>query len=285
MTQANTSATKAAGRDLPAAIVVGVALVVVAAVGLLYLPWFFVAFMTLAFALGAHEVHVALQRLGMHSSIKVIITGTVVSVIGGYLAALQGLPIERTTLIVTCLVATLIAALVARLAKGPEGFVLDSAASALIIAYIPLPGVFISLLMGETQGNLRIVAIIACVVFADVGAYAVGSLLGRHKLAPRISPGKTWEGLIGGVALAGVAGLLSSLWFLAVDWWVGLILGVTTALAATLGDLVESLIKRNTGLKDMSNLLPGHGGVMDRLDSMIMAFPVGWFVLFLAMGT
>ena len=126
--------------------------------------------------------------------------------------------------------------------------------------------------------------VIICVVASDTGAYAVGSLLGRHKLAPHISPGKTWEGLAGGVAVTTVVAVLSAVYLLDAPWWVGILLGILVSLAATVGDLVESLLKRDAGLKDMSNFLPGHGGVMDRLDSMLVAFPMGWLVLHLALG-
>ena len=117
-----------------------------------------------------------------------------------------------------------------------------------------------------------------------MSAYAVGSQLGKHKLAPLISPSKTWEGLLGSVVFAGVAGALLGTFLLGTTWWAGLILGVALSLGGTLGDLVESLIKRDAGIKDMSNFLPGHGGVMDRLDSMLVAVPVGWLVLHLALG-
>ena len=126
--------------------------------------------------------------------------------------------------------------------------------------------------------------IISCVVVSDVSAYAVGSQLGRHKLAPRISPSKTWEGLVGSMVFAGIGGIIFTVFLLGAPWWVGLILGVLLSLGGTLGDLVESLIKRDAGIKDMSNFLPGHGGVMDRLDSMLVAVPVGWLVLHLALG-
>ena len=160
----------------------------------------------------------------------------------------------------------------------------DAAASGFIIAYIPLLGVFVPLLLGASNGPMRIAVLISCVVVSDVGAYAVGSQLGRHKLAPLISPSKTWEGLMGSVVLSGVAGVLMGTFLLGTSWWVGLVLGVVLSLGGTLGDLVESLIKRDAGIKDMSNFIPGHGGVMDRLDSMLVAVALGWLVLHLALG-
>ena len=192
--------------------------------------------------------------------------------------------VTPTAFVIICLGATTIAVLASRLSRGAEGFIGDVAASALVIAYIPLLGMFVPLLMGAEDGQLRILTVIICVVASDTGAYAVGSLLGRHKLAPHISPGKTWEGLAGGVAVTTVVAVLSAVYLLDAPWWVGILLGILVSLAATVGVPVESLLKRDAGLKDMSNFLPGHGGVMDRLDSMLVAFPMGWLVLHLALG-
>lgn len=282
-TTASEPATPKAGRNLPAAVGVGIGLLAAVALGLFVWPWFFVLLVAVALSLAVIEVHRALSRKGMHAALLPIVVGTGVSVVGGWLVAQWGLG-SPTAFIVACLGATVIASLAARLRGGAEGFLRDAAASTFLVAYIPLMGVFVSLLMGEPDGTLRILALILCVVAGDTGAYAVGSLIGRHKLAPLISPGKTWEGLAGALVIAALVGLAIALWFLPMPWWLGLLFGATVALAGVLGDLVESLIKRDAGLKDMSNFLPGHGGVMDRLDSMLVAFPVGWLVLHLALG-
>lgn len=277
------ASTPKGGRNVPVAIGVGVGLFVAVAVGLVWAHWFFVLLVAAALCLGAIEVHNALERKGMHAAIVPIVVGTAVSILGGWLVAELDL-VAPSTFIVTCLGGTVLASFAARLRKGPEGFLRDAAASALIIAYIPLMGVFVSLLMGESNGEFRILSLVLCVVAADTGAYAVGSQLGRHKFAPLISPSKTWEGVGGSVLFSALVGVACALLFLDLQWWVGVILGVVCSLAAILGDLVESLIKRDAGIKDMSNFLPGHGGVMDRLDSMLAAVPVGWLVLHLALG-
>ncbi|GAB3822381.1 hypothetical protein GCM10028820_32810 [Tessaracoccus terricola] len=277
------ASTPKGGRNLPAAIGVGLGLIAALVVGLVWAHWFFVLLTAVALCLGAVEVHMALQRKGMHSAIVPIVIGTAVSIVGGWLVARLEL-MAPSNFIVVCLGATLLASFTARLRGGPEGFLRDAAASALIIAYIPLLGVFVSLLMGEADGVFRILVIVLAVVASDTGAYTFGSLFGRHKLAPQISPSKTWEGVVGGVATAAAVGVASVMLFLDGPWWLGLVLGVSCALAGTLGDLVESLIKRDAGIKDMSNFLPGHGGVMDRLDSLLAAVPVGWLVLHLALG-
>ncbi len=276
--------TPSPGRNLPAALGVGVVSFATVAGGLLFLPWLFIVVIGVALCLAVVELQRALKRKGMHANATPILVGTAVSFFGGYAVSLFDAGLTPVEFVMACVGATMLAALVARLPGGPEGFMRDVAASALIIAYIPLMGVFVPLLLGADNGAMRLVTLISCVVVADISAYAVGSQLGRHKLAPLISPSKTWEGLIGSVVFASVAGAVFGVFLLGISWWVGCILGVLLALGGTLGDLVESLIKRDAGIKDMSNFLPGHGGVMDRLDSMLVAVPVGWLVLHLALG-
>ncbi|MBK7820748.1 MAG: CDP-archaeol synthase [Tessaracoccus sp.] len=282
MTRSNP--TPKAGRNLPVAIGVGVGLFVPLAAGLIWAPWFFTLIIAVGLGLAVVEVHRALLRKDMRAEIVPIVIGTVVSVLGGYLAGRVDLHISAVGFAAICLAATMLAALTSRLFRGADGFIRDAAASAFLIAYIPLMGVFVPLLLAADHGRLRILIVIMCVIASDVGAFAVGVLFGRHKMAPSISPGKTWEGFAGGVTVTAIVGALGVSFLLDTPWWVGLILGALCALGATVGDLVESLIKRDAGLKDMSNFLPGHGGIMDRIDSMLVAVPVGWLVLHLALG-
>ena len=281
---ARATPTPKAGRDLPMAIGVGLGLLAALAVGVLWVPWVVVLLSAGSLSVAVVEMHRALLRKGMHAQVKTIVAGTLVSVLGAYAMFRWNLGLPPTTFAVICVCGTVVACLVARLLLAREGFIRDIAASALIIAYIPLMGVFIPLMMAEPGGTRRIIAVVACVVASDTGAYAIGSLLGRHKMAPHISPSKTWEGFAGSIATSAVIGVAAALWCLGASWELGLVLGLCIAPAATLGDLVESLIKRDAGLKDMSNFLPGHGGFMDRLDSMLVAMPMGWLVLRLGMG-
>lgn len=273
-----------AGRDLPAAIAVGVALFAAVVVGLLLAPWFFVLLVAVGLALGTVELSRALKLKGMHAEVVPICIGTVISTLGAYVLVLVGGSLTPTAFVVICLCLTMISSLALRLRRGPEGFIGDAAASAFIIAYLPLLGGTVPLLLAAPQGTLRMLVIIACVIASDTGAYITGVLFGRHKMAPVISPNKTWEGFGGGVALAATVGALGAVYFLDIHWVIGLVLGAMLSLAGTAGDLVESLIKRDVGLKDMSNFLPGHGGVMDRLDSLLVAVPVGWAILHLTVG-
>lgn len=273
-----------AGRNVPVATAVGIAIFAVVAGGLIFAPWLFVAVIGLGLCLAVVELDRALLRKGMHASRIPIMVGTAVSFVGGYAVSFVDIGLSPVAFVMVCVVGTMLAALLARLSKGPEGFMRDAAASGFIVAYIPLLGVFVPLLVSADNGAMRLVTLISCVVVSDIAAYAVGSTMGRHKMAPLISPSKTWEGLAGSVVFGGIAGVLFGVFLLGTSWWAGLILGMVLALGGTLGDLVESLIKRDAGIKDMSNFLPGHGGVMDRLDSMLVAVPMGWLVLQLALG-
>lgn len=269
-----------AGRDLPAAIGVGVALFV-AIVG--SLEWFHLGFVLLlaaTLALGAHEVARALRRVGMHAATWPIVVGAVGIVIGSYLAAeVPQAGITSNTWLLVSTGLTVLLALVWRMPGGSDGYVRDAAASLFIIAYVPLLGAFVPLMLAAPDGVHRVVVYIVCVMASDIGGYGVGVVAGRHQMAPRISPKKTWEGFAGSIGLGIVVGILGATLLLHTHWWVGLLLGVLLVGFGTAGDLVESLVKRDVGIKDMSHILPGHGGVMDRIDSMLLAAPVAWLIM------
>lgn len=271
-----------AGRNLPAAIGVGVGLIAVVVGTLGWWHWGFTLLVAVALSLGAVEIHHALERIGMESAPIPIVVGTVAIQIGSYYASQHPeRGINAITVLVAMLSLTVLAALMWRLPKGPEGFVRDSAASLFTIAYLPMLGTAVPLMLGGDMGRERVVVFIACVVASDTGGYVAGVLFGKHKMAPVISPKKTWEGFAGSIVFGIVAGIVGMLWLLHAPWWVGLLLGVFMVVFGTAGDLVESMIKRDVGIKDMSSFLPGHGGVMDRLDSLLVAAPVAWLILYL----
>lgn len=276
-----------AGRNLPVAIGVGLALLAPIVVGLVWFDWVFVAYVTLMLCLAVVEVSRALRLVGMHVETVPIVIGTALCLSGVYwVAANPDLGVSPMTVIVSTLGGTVLACIVARLFRSePLGFVRDVSASSFVIAYIPLVGLFVALLMAPDDGSARIATLLVCVVLSDTGAYATGVLFGKHKMAPKISPSKTWEGFAGALIWTTIGATLCAHFVLHIAWWVGIPLGILVAIAATVGDLTESLIKRDVGVKDMSNWLPGHGGIMDRLDSMLMALPVGWFILNLSMGS
>ena len=276
---------RSAGRDLPAAIAVGVGLVALLVLTLAFWHWGFILLAALMLSLGAIEVHQAMKRLGMNAAIIPIVLGTVGMVVGTYAAAtvpdalLWRMPWHSVLLMF--LGATVLAALIVRFPKGHENFVRDASASVFIIGYIALLGSFTALILAGENGAARMVTFLLCVVANDTGGYAVGVLLGRTPLAPAISPKKTWEGLAGSLGFAIVAGSVLAHFVLDVGWWVGAFVGIVCVFFGTAGDLIESSIKRDVGIKDMSSILPGHGGVMDRLDSMLVAAAPAWLVMYL----
>ena len=144
---------------------------------------------------------------------------------------------------------------------------------------MPLLGAFVVLMLVPADGAMRVVVFIVGVVASDTGGYVAGVLAGKHPMAPTISPKKSWEGFAGSVIGSGIACWLTVTYLLDGRPWVGVLLGVAVAVTATLGDLSESLVKRDLGIKDMGRILPGHGGLMDRLDSILMVAPVAWLVL------
>ncbi|MGO1974552.1 MAG: phosphatidate cytidylyltransferase [Propionibacteriaceae bacterium] len=271
-----------AGRNLPAAIGVGVGLGAALVLSLLFFHWGFVLIVALALSLGAVELYQAMLKLGMRAAIVPIVAGTVLIVVGSYLAGIQNpVIVPSNTILLAALGLTVLASLIWRMPQGQDGFVKDTAASLMIIAYLPLMGAFVALMLAGSQGSARIVTFLLVVTMSDLGGYVFGALLGRHPMAPRISPKKSWEGFGGSVVFGVASGVLMCIFVLDVPFWVGIILGVCLVGAGTCGDLVESLIKRDVGIKDMSSFLPGHGGVMDRLDSLLLAAPVAWLIMFL----
>ncbi len=274
---------RSAGRDLPAAITVGVLLLGAVVGSLAWWHWGFVLLAAVMLCMGSWEVYRALQRVGMNAEIVPILVGTAAMIVGTYASARDfawlGLPWHAVLL--GLLGATVLAVLILRFPRGHENFVKDAAASVFIVGYIALLGSFTSLILAAEDGTARMATFLLCVVANDTGGYIAGVLFGRHPLAPRISPKKTWEGFAGSLALAVAVGSLLAVFVLHAPWWVGAVLGVAMVFFGTAGDLIESAIKRDVGLKDMSSVLPGHGGVMDRLDSMLVAAAPAWLVMYL----
>jgi phosphatidate cytidylyltransferase len=147
----------------------------------------------------------------------------------------------------------------------------DLGAGALVQLYVAFLGTFAVLLTAQPGGEWWTLAFLIIVVAVDTAAYASGRLFGKHKMAPNISPGKTWEGFAGAALIAIVGGVLLAIFMLQQPWWVGVIFGIVMLFTGTAGDLAESLIKRDLGVKDKSSWLPGHGGFLDRLDSILLS--------------
>jgi phosphatidate cytidylyltransferase len=248
---------------------------------LLYLKPAFVVLVAVALVLASVELHEALKKQGMTSAIIPIAVGSVAISFGSFFAGRQEPVVFSTTsVLLASLALTVLASLIWRMPKGVAGFVGDAAASLLIIAYVPLLGSFAALMLAEGQGVARVVTFLLIVVMSDTGGYIAGVLFGKHPMAPKISPKKSWEGVAGSLILGTAAGICMAIFALDVPFWVGIILGVSLVAVGTCGDLIESMIKRDLGIKDMSSFLPGHGGVMDRLDSLLVAAPVAWLIMY-----
>jgi len=167
-----------------------------------------------------------------------------------------------------------------RLGDGAEHYQRDVTVGVLIAVYVPFLASFAALLARSPDGSFRVLATLVAVVLSDTGGYVVGVFLGRHPMAPSVSPKKSWEGFVGSLVCAAVGSAIALRYMLdGAQWWHGAVFGLAVAAASVLGDLAESLIKRDLGVKDMSNLLPGHGGLMDRLDSIVLAAPTAYAVL------
>ncbi|WP_328355953.1 phosphatidate cytidylyltransferase [Streptomyces sp. NBC_00457] len=270
---------KSAGRDLGAAIGVGVGLGAVIIASLFVVKAVFVGVIAVAVVVGLWELTSRLQeRKAIKAPLVPLAVGGAAMVVAGYVRGAEGAWVAMAL--------TALAVLVWRMTEPPEGYLKDVTAGVFAAFYIPFLATFVAMMLTADDGARRVLTFLLLAVVSDTGAYAVGWRFGRHKLAPRISPGKTREGLLGAVAFAMAAGALC-MEFLIDDgtWWQGLLLGLAVAASATLGDLGESMIKRDLGIKDMGTLLPGHGGIMDRLDSLLPTAPVVWLLMVLFVGS
>ncbi len=165
------------------------------------------------------------------------------------------------------------------LKNAPENYLRDVTATVFLAAWIPLFGAFGALLVYPDDGGWRVLCLMLGVVFSDIGGYTAGVLFGKHPMVPAISPKKSWEGFAGSLMCGTAASVLAVTFLLDKPAWVGVPLGLMLVLTGTLGDLIESQVKRDLGIKDMGTLLPGHGGLMDRLDSVLPSAVATWVVL------
>ncbi|WP_236245574.1 phosphatidate cytidylyltransferase [Streptomyces sp. CC210A] len=269
---------KQAGRDLRAAIGVGVGLGAVIIASLFVVKAVFVGVIVVAVVVGLWELTSRLQeRKGVRAPLVPLAVGGAAMVVAGYVRGAEGAWVAMAL--------TALAVLVWRMAEPPEDYLRDVTAGVFAAFYVPFLATFVALLLAAEDGSWRVLTFLVLTIVSDTGAYAVGWRFGTRKLAPRISPGKTREGLLGAVAFAMAAGALCMEFLIdGGSWWQGLVLGLAVAVSATLGDLGESMIKRDLGIKDMGTLLPGHGGIMDRLDSLLPTAPVVWLLLVLFVG-
>jgi phosphatidate cytidylyltransferase len=260
---------KRTGRDLAAATGIALLLGGVLLASLLWVKVLFMVFATVLIGFALYELASALRFAGRDvPRIPLVLLGSAVVPITwfwgaagmwwGTLGAIAGVAVVRLAELAD-----------ARTRTGASSVFADITQGAFCIAYVAVLGAFTVQLTAQDGGQWWTLAMIIMTTVIDTGALAAGVLLGRHKLAPRISPGKTWEGLAGGALLATAAGIALSVWMLGQEWWFGFILAALLVVSATVGDLAESIIKRDLGIKDIGSFLPGHGGFLDRLDSIL----------------
>jgi phosphatidate cytidylyltransferase len=271
--QADAPKPSRAGRDLRAAIAVGVGLGAVILLALLTVRQVFIGIIAAAVLVATIELAGAFRR--SDSGIRIAL----VPVLIGGQAMVWLSWAWRTQGILIAFVLTMVACLAWRFRGGSAGYLRDATASIFTAAYLPLFASFAAMLVEPHDGTARVLCFMIAVVCSDTGGYVAGVLFGKHPMAPSISPKKSWEGFAGSMLAGLVAGALSVSLLLHGHWWLGLPFGAALVLSATGGDLVESLIKRDLGIKDMGNLLPGHGGLMDRMDSLLPSAVVSWMLL------
>jgi phosphatidate cytidylyltransferase len=273
--------TSRAGRNLPAAIVVGAAIGGVLIATLLFVPRWWVVLCSIAVLVASHEVVRRLREQGYLIPVIPLLIGGQATIwltwwhhAVGALAGFGGM-------VVVCMIWRLFMQdNTAQEASGspPSTYLRDTSATLFLAAWVPLFGSFAALLVYPKDGWARVFCLMIAVVASDVGGYAVGVLFGKHPMVPKISPKKSWEGLAGSL-LCGITATILTVHFLAHrELWVGALLGFVLVLTCTLGDLVESQVKRDLGIKDMGRLLPGHGGLMDRLDGVLPSAVATWTV-------
>ncbi|MEU8514808.1 phosphatidate cytidylyltransferase [Kitasatospora sp. NPDC048722] len=267
------------GRNLQAAIGVGVGLGAVIIASLFVVKALFLFVVMAAVSVGVWELTSRLsERKQIKAPLVPLVAGGIAMIATGYWAGVQWAAAS--------LALTGLAVMVWRMAEPPDDYLRDITAGVFTAFYVPFLATFVAMMLAADDGPQRIVLFLIVTICSDTGAYAVGYKFGKNKLAPTISPGKTREGLAGGIGLSMLAGaLLMQLIIDGGSWWQGLILGGCAAVTATLGDLGESMIKRDLGIKDMGTLLPGHGGIMDRLDSLLPTAPVVWLLLAAFVGS
>lgn len=261
-----------AGRNVPVATAVGVTMAALVLITLYTVTVLFVVLVAVAVVIAVYEVCQVLSGNAIDVPVVPLMVGGAAMVVAAYA--------DGTDALTVALVLTIVAMAAARLA-GPGGDRLtkDMVVGAFVAVYVPLLAASAVLMVAADDGADRIVVFILAVALSDTGGFAAGVRFGRHPMAPSVSPKKSWEGFAGSVAAATVGSAIAVPLLLGATWWQGALVGLVAVATATAGDLAESLLKRDLGVKDMGRLLPEHGGIMDRLDSLLPTAPVMALVL------
>ena len=267
----NDAINRRAGRKLGPSILVSLSLVAIVWASLAFQPVIFAALVTLAVCLGIREIARAFAQVETKISSNALIVATIGLSAATWQGGVAGLAVATAVALPILLINLL--------RNGPEGFVASATATTLVLVYLPFLAGFLILLGNESNGLAQVMTFVILVGCNDTFGYFVGVLLGKHPMAPKISPKKSWEGLIGSIVFTTLGGSLMFHYVLDIQWYLGAIVGLLIVFTATSGDLIESAMKRDLHLKDMGSLLPGHGGILDRLDSVLLSAPALWLTL------
>ncbi len=262
-----------AGRDLPLAIAVALVLGGLCLAALTLLSWGWLLLATPAILLAVWELYEGMEAGGIHVPLVPIWLGAVAMLPAAYLGGPAAL--------IVAFGLTVLAVLCWRVGGGLDGAARDVGGGVFVVAYAPFLAAFSALMLAAPDGNRRVIVFILVTIASDIGGYAAGVLAGKHPMAPSVSPKKSWEGFAGSTAACVLVGAISVPLLLGGAWWAGALVGLAAVGLATLGDLTESMIKRDLGIKDLGNILPGHGGIMDRIDSLLLCAPGVWWMLLL----
>ncbi len=264
----NEAINQRAGRKLLPSIAVSASIIGLVWFALAYHRELFAVLIGVAVILGIREITKAFGAAETYLSLPALIIATVVLTAATWRGSLAGLAIATAFCLPILLVDLL--------RRGPDGFIKSATATTLVLIYLPFLAGFIILLARPFDGFSRVMTFVVLIGCNDTFGYLVGVLVGRHPLIPKISPKKTWEGLAGSLFFTIIGGALSFHYLMHEHWYFGAIVGLVVVFTATSGDLIESAMKRDLSLKDMGTMLPGHGGMLDRLDSALLSGPAVW---------
>lgn len=268
--QPTSGVTGRAGRNLAQAITTAVVLIVAVAVPLFTSLPAFVGVIGFVSLVGIWELAGAFARMGITLTVTPLYVGAIGMVTCAWWLGSEGMLFALYITVFVCAAWRL-------LDYRKESRMSDVVSSTFVAVYVPFLASFVVLMLAAWR-NPWVFAVFELIVIAnDTGGWALGVLFGKHPMAPALSPKKSWEGFVGSALTATVVGV-GGLWMLGASWWWGVVAGISIAFVGTMGDLTESLIKREAGLKDTSQILPGHGGVLDRVDALLMSAPVAYFI-------
>ena len=262
------------GRNLPIAIASGLLLAGVFLGSLFVADIAFLIFWAGLVVIGLFELDKALRLQGLRPALPVVLGAGLVTVFGAYYRGAAGQSLGLVLLLLGVMAWTLIDV-------GREKVTASLGASLLMGLWVPFLASYAGILLARPEGKWYVMAAVALTVTGDIGAYGFGYGFGRHKMAPSISPAKTWEGFAGGLLTVLVVAAIITARLPGFDLPLALVFGLAVSVAATAGDLAESMVKRDLGVKDLGGIVPGHGGIMDRADAVIFALPVAHAVLLL----